>query len=105
MPEHDLQSPALGASSRIHTLSEVTDPTLASETHRFEEIDSRLLVESVEREVAAMNPVDRLVYRALLHSELSYVDTAAELGISVASVKKRAHRVRTRLRSRFGGDW
>jgi RNA polymerase sigma factor (sigma-70 family) len=67
-------------------------------------LDSHLLVSRMEREVTGMPDLDREVYLAIIRRESSYEETAIELGISVASVRKRLNRVRTRLRRTFGSE-
>ncbi|PRY67941.1 RNA polymerase ECF family sigma subunit [Glaciihabitans tibetensis] len=85
-------------------LIEERPPTLADTDRVEEQVDSRRLMERMERAVMAMPDLDREVYRAIIHRELSYEQTAAALGISVASVRKRLNRVRTRLRKSVGGE-
>lgn len=75
------------------------------ETDRIDErVDSRRLVDRVESEVMGMAELDRAVYQSIIRKERSYEETSVQLGISVASVRKRLNRVRTRLRRTFGGE-
>ncbi|SKA81265.1 RNA polymerase, sigma subunit, ECF family [Agreia bicolorata] len=78
---------------------------MANDTDRVDErFDSHRLMGRLEDEVMGMAELDQAVYRAVIHEERSYEATAVQLGISVASVRKRLNRVRTRLRHKFGGE-
>ncbi len=74
-----------------------------SEADDFEDAELRVLVSQMEKEVMTMSELDQKVYWALFRGELSYPEVAQLLGISLPSVKKRAHRLRMRLREHFLG--
>ncbi|KJC63722.1 RNA polymerase sigma factor [Agreia bicolorata] len=89
--------PVAGSVSEEHPMENDTD--------RIDErFDSHRLMGRLEDEVMGMAELDQAVYRAVIHEERSYEATAVQLGISVASVRKRLNRVRTRLRQKFGGE-
>lgn len=73
-------------------------PRLVDAGQIEERVDTLLMIDRLERAVARMNELDQFVYRSVLHDGHSYEETAAALTISAASVRKRLHRVRHRLR-------
>ncbi|WP_166880049.1 RNA polymerase sigma factor [Salinibacterium sp. ZJ450] len=81
----------------------IADAARFGDADRFDDLLSeRELMTQLDAEVAVMPTLDQGVYRAVLEQGLSYEAASETLGISVASVRKRLHRVRTRLRKRLG---
>lgn len=74
------------------------------ETRTAQRARDQQLLAQVEDEIAGMPVLDQHVYRAVLVEGRSYEETAASLEISVPSVGKRLHRVRARIRDRFGDE-
>ncbi len=61
-------------------------------------VGSQLLLEQLRGEVAGMPFIDQEIFRLVLVEERSYQQAAEALQLSLASVRKRVNRVRTRLR-------
>ncbi|SDO49519.1 RNA polymerase sigma-70 factor, ECF subfamily [Cryobacterium flavum] len=66
-------------------------------------LDSRMLMDRVEKEVATMPFLDQQVYHAIISQGASYEETSRALDISIPSVRKRLNRVRSRLKGTLGG--
>ncbi len=67
-------------------------------------VGSQLLLDQVRKEVAGMQFIDQEVFRLVFVEERSYEQAADALQLSLASVRKRVNRVRTRLRASSEGQ-
>ena len=66
-------------------------------------IEAQLLLDCLAKEVAAMSVIDQGVFRLVLVERGSYEEASIALEISLASVRKRVNRVRSKLRTRSRG--
>lgn len=66
-------------------------------------IEAQLLLDYLRKEVAVMSFIDQEVFRLVLVEERSYEEASMALKISLASVRKRVNRVRSKLRTRSDG--
>lgn len=74
-----------------------TDPATSPDA-TSEAAERALTFEIVERAVAAMPELDRLVFALCVDDDRSYADAARDLGISHSAVRGRLSRIRARLR-------
>jgi len=75
-----------------------------SDTESLESlIDAQLFLDYLTKEVAAMSFIDQEVFRLVLVERGSYEEASTALEISLASVRKRVNRVRSKLRTRSLG--
>lgn len=76
----------------------------AADTESFESVvEAQLLFDCLAKEVAAMSVIDQQVFRLVLVERGSYEEASIALEISLASVRKRVNRVRSKLRTRSRG--
>ncbi len=102
----NLTATRLRAASRRPTTVDIEDyVNTMADTQTLEAIvGSQLLLDRVRKEVAEMPLLDQEVFRLVLAEEHSYEQAAEALQLSLASVRKRVNRVRTRLRAAAGDD-
>lgn len=89
---------------RTVTSEAVASTDALNQDSDFERVDSRRMIDRISKEMGSMNSTDHQVFAALMQDHMTYYQVAARFGISIASVKKRVHRVRRKLRHRFGGE-
>jgi RNA polymerase sigma-70 factor, ECF subfamily len=67
------------------------------ETPTYGEEDARLTRVDVARALDGLSPTDRLMVRLRYERDMTHSAVAAALGLSVANVKVRLHRLRPKL--------
>ncbi len=93
------------ASRRMPTASQTDQaPTIPDMIDVDERLELRLEVSQLEAAVAQMDGLDQRIYQASFDDGRSHVETAALLGVPVELVRKRAQRIRERLRHQLRGS-
>ena len=83
-----------GELTRLPELFE--DPNLAVDHHEFETVDA---VDALQAVWHRLTEIEQKIAETVFMQELTHTQAADKLGISVRTVERRVHQIRTRLRT------